>query len=167
VRNHLRYDVGVAKDEELGAALRLRVQTFIRRFGLLRDAETPCGVPLPLSHAHALTMLLERAGRSESTRQKDLAEALDLDKSSVARLCRRMEASGHVVRARDDQDGRARAIQLTAKGKRVAREVESASRERFERVLATIPRNEQRRVLAALDVLTAAVAASPPEENDR
>ena len=141
----------------MAAALRSRVESFVRRFGLLRDTETPCGQPLRLSHALALTVLLERKGRAAQTRQKDLAEALGLDKSSVARLCRRMEQAEHVVQVRSEDDGRARDVVLTAKGARAARGVDAASRARFERVLAAMPRGERPRVLAALEVLNDAL----------
>jgi DNA-binding MarR family transcriptional regulator len=154
----------MAHGNDPSVALRARVQTFVRSFGLLRDAETPCGQPLQLSHAHALSVLLERRAASAGTRQKDLAEALGLDKSSVARLCRRMEQAGHVVQARDEDDGRARALTLTPKGARVAREVDAASRARFERVLAAMPRTERGRVLNALTVLNAAVMTLEDEE---
>jgi DNA-binding MarR family transcriptional regulator len=136
--------------------LRRRVQDFVRGFGLLRDAETPCGQPLPVSHAHALSLLLER--ESLPTLQKDLADALALDKSSVARLCRRMEQAGHIVQAPMEGDGRARSLALTAKGARLARQVEGASRHRFERVLDAMPRGERARVLEALSVLNDAIS---------
>lgn len=157
----------MARRNDWGGALRAHVQAFVRRFGLLRDAETPCGQPLPLSHAHALSVLLERQRRSEPTRQKDLAEALGLDKSSVARLCRRMEQAEHVVQARSKDDGRARDLTLTQKGARVASEVDAASRRRFERVLAAMPRTERGRVVEALAVLNAAVQTLEDEESSR
>jgi DNA-binding MarR family transcriptional regulator len=78
-----------------------------------------------------------------------------------------MAQAGHVVQARAETDGRARELALTAKGARVAREVESASRTRFERVLAAVPRAERTRVLDALGVLNAAVEAFQSEESSQ
>jgi DNA-binding MarR family transcriptional regulator len=140
-------------------SLRAQVQLFVRRFGLLDDSRTPCGKPLPVSHAHALSVLLERELRSERTHHKDLAAALGLDKSNVARLCARMEDAGHVTQQRSAEDGRAREVALTARGLKLAREVDTASRQRFELVLGAVPAGERRRVLQALQVLNKAVDA--------
>jgi DNA-binding MarR family transcriptional regulator len=140
-------------------ALRAQVQAFVRRFGLLDDSRTPCGKPLALSHAHALAVLLERSLGSEPTRHKDLAAALGLDKSNVARLCARMEEAGHITQQRSAEDGRAREVALTAKGSKAAREVDSASRERFERLLQAMPASDRKRVLQALEILNEALAA--------
>lgn len=159
--------VRMERRKDPGESLRTHVQTFVRSFGLLRDAETPCGQPLPLSHAHALSVLLERRRLSAPTRQKDLAMALALDKSSVARLCRRMEQVAHVVQARSEDDGRARELTLTPKGARVAREVDAASRRRFERVLAAMPHAKRGRVIEALAVLNAAVETLENQEGAR
>src|SRR5690348_5383966 len=94
---------------ELGAALELRaqVQALIRSFGILGAGHTPCGTPLGLSHAHALMVPLESARTDAEVVQSDLAGALGIDKSNVARLCRRMEAAGHVVQETHPRDGRA------------------------------------------------------------
>lgn len=143
---------------EHGGALRARLQAFVRRFGLLGEGKTPCGLPLPLSHAHALLVLLERHS-AEVTHQKDLARALSLDKSSIARLCARMESAGHVAQERSEADGRARNIVLTAKGVRVARQLDESSRSRFDRLLAAIPATERARVLEALALLNDAARA--------
>jgi len=140
------------------ALLRAEVQLLLRRFGLLRDTETPCGKPLQLSHAHALMVLLERERAFEGTRHKDLVDALGLDKSSIVRLCRRMEAEGHVTQSRAQDDGRARDVALTTKGTNLARELETSSRARFERVVEALPRGHRRRVVEALEILNAAVA---------
>lgn len=144
--------------------LRAAVQAFIRGFGLLQESRTPCGQALPLSHAHALGVLLEHERRGTVARQKDLADALGLDKSSVARLCRRMEDAGHVKQERADDDGRVRRVGLTAKGMKAARQVETASQLRFNQVLDAISELERPRVLAALDVLNDAVAELTRQE---
>lgn len=148
----------MSKVDPQGAALRLAVQGFARRFGLLSEDRTPCGQPLQLSHAHALMLLLESQAKPSPrvVHQRDLATALGLDKSSVARLCARMERSGHIAQKRSDVDGRAREVALTAKGERVAREVDKASRQRFARVLAAIPPNRRNGVVEALKLLEAA-----------
>jgi len=146
----------VETSASISNAVRLRasVQTFVRRFGLLLASATPCGQPLATSHAHALMVLL---GAGQSVRQNELAEALCIDKSNVARLCAQMEERGHVTQMRASDDGRGREVALTSRGARVAREVTQASEQRFEQLLARIPRAQRRTVLAGLSALNAAL----------
>lgn len=155
-RNYARYAEPVSTSEQQCEALRTNIQRFIRGFGLLSEERTPCGQPLPLSHAHAL-MLLASRDEGSAMCQRDLAVALGLDKSSVARLCARMERAGHVSQRRSPADGRAREVELTAKGQRLARQVETESRGRFTRVLAAIPPKQRGRVVDALEALNAAL----------
>lgn len=149
---------GSRADEE-AERLRQGVQRFVRRFGLLAQDQTPCGKPLPPSQAHALMLLLERRGRGDEVTQRDLQEALGIDKSNVTRLCQRLEASGHLVQEVAVQDRRARILRLTEKGVKLATEVEAASRGRFARLLEGLPREDRAVVLGALERLSAAAAA--------
>ena len=149
-------------NEASTVGLRRSIQGFVRAFGLLEGDQTPCGQPLAPSHAHALMVLLERESDSpEGLNQQGLAEAVGLDKSSVTRLCAKMIAAGHLNQAPSETDGRAWMLKLSAKGRRVARTVEDASRARFQSLAAALPGSvsaaEVVRVIAAL---TEAVMAS-------
>ncbi|MFN7970927.1 MAG: MarR family winged helix-turn-helix transcriptional regulator [Acidobacteriota bacterium] len=145
--------------------LREHVQRFVRRFGLLAPSTTPCGRPLPVSHAHALMLLLEAKRRGERPSQQVLVGALGLDKSTVARLSAKMERAGHIVQVPAPHDGRLRLLRLTARGARVAATVEVASRERFARVLAAVPVAERHTLMAGLKLLNQAVAAATAPES--
>ena len=142
------------------STLRSLVQTFVRTIGFLAEDRTPCGEPMPVSQAHALMVLLERRRGGQSPTQQDLGRLLGIDKSNVARLCKKMERAGHLAQKRSPDDGRARLLALTDRGSRVAATVERASRARFERLIAAIPRRARSNVLAALAVLNDAVAQS-------
>lgn len=139
--------------------LRTLVQTFVRSFGLLVTRETPCGQPVSPSYAHALMVLLERARQPARTLQSDLGLVLGIDKSNVARLCARMEAAGHVVQERQPEDGRGRLVHLTNTGTRLARRIEGASQERFERVVCGIPSGRRRALFESIELLNTAVEA--------
>jgi DNA-binding MarR family transcriptional regulator len=145
-----------------GDALRHLIQTFIRSIGLLSADKTPCGQALSVSHAHALMVLLEATRTGEHLSQRELAQALGIDKSNVTRLCRRMEGAGHIVQRRSADDGRARLLSLTAAGIRLAKSVERSSRERFERLMAAIPPSARADVLSSLSCLNRALTS--PEE---
>lgn len=133
--------------------LRQLTQQFFRRFGVLAAGATPCGRPLPLAHAHALMVLLDRG---ELT-QRALGLALCIDKSNVARLCGRMAGAGHVTQVRCPLDGRSRRVALTPRGERVAREVEAASRARFSNLLRTIPPGRRESVISGVRALLEAL----------
>jgi putative acetyltransferase len=138
--------------------LQVSIQTFVRTFGLLVTRQTPCGQPVSPSYAHALMLLLDREGAERVTMQSELADALGLDKSSVARLCSRLEADERITQQPGPKDGRSRLIELTAKGRKMATNIHAASLERFRRVLDAIPRTKRRGVLGSLELLTQAVA---------
>jgi len=139
------------------AHLRQLVQGFVRSFGLLVTSETPCGLPIAPSYAHALMVLLEHAESSPPMSQADLERILGIDKSNVTRLCSRMVAAGHVVQERAPNDGRSRLVNLTATGRRLAERVEQASRERFGRIVAALPRDQRSTVFESLAALNEAV----------
>jgi DNA-binding MarR family transcriptional regulator len=141
-----------------GDVLRASIQRFVRSFGLLNGDQTPCGVALSPSHAHALMTLLDRERRQEGSTQQDLVKILGVDKSNVTRLCAKMIGAGHVAQEPSTADGRAWLISLTVKGRRLAERVEAASRARFDRVLAALPSEAARAtVLRSLDLLNHAL----------
>jgi DNA-binding MarR family transcriptional regulator len=98
-----------------------------------------------------------RAGRRAT--QRELGQALHIDKSNVARLCRRMERAGHLVQNRSAEDGRARLLSLTTIGQRVAKNVEGSSRDRFQRLMSGIPLRSRASVLSSLACLNQALAS--------
>lgn len=134
------------------------LQRFIRSFGLLSTDHTPCGQPLPPSHAHAL-MVLWRGGARARPTQQQLGRVLGIDKSNVARLCARMERAGHVRQERSRTDGRSRLLVLTPHGRRLAAKVETASRRRFEALLEAIPAPTRRDLVDSLGALNRAIAS--------
>ena len=137
--------------------LRELVQAFVRSFGLLVTRQTPCGHPVSPSHAHALMVLLAREG--QLTTQLELGKALGIDKSNVARLSQRMLEDGHAEQHPLPEDARARVVELTARGRRMAQQLESSSLLRFRRVLQAVPVGKRSQLLESLELLNAAVAS--------
>lgn len=137
--------------------LQVSVQAFVRSFGLLVTKQTPCGQPISPSVAHALMSLLDREEAGVATYQHELAALLGLDRSSIARLCSRLEADGKLEQEAGPDDARARLLRLTASGQRMAGNIRTASLARFTRIVAAIPDAKRRPVLDSLKVLTAAV----------
>jgi len=152
-----RYTFGVSKRADMARNLQASIQAFVRSFGLLVTKQTPCGQPMSPSVAHALMVLLERELDGLSTFQHELAELLGLDRSSVQRLCSRLEADGRIKQAPAPDDARSRRIQLTPSGQRLAANIQAASLHRFTRIVDAIPASKRQPLLDALKVLTAAV----------
>ena len=113
-------------------------------------------------------MILEGDSACDAARtMRELADQLGIDKSNVTRLCRQMQDAGHVELNRCGEDGRVRRLKLTAEGRRLAREVDDSSRERFDRILSRVPPKQRAELLRALDLLGEAVARTLTEETQR
>src|SRR5271165_3024344 len=125
------------------------VVAFVRSFGLHKPDQTPCGQPVAVAEAHAL-MDLATFG---SMRQGELAARLRLEKSTVSRLVRQMEAHGWIRRNSDRHDGRAVLILLTRKGRETAGELSRVRQEKFARILAAIPEVKRSMVVEAISIL--------------
>ena len=149
--------IAMQPPDTAGDDLRRLVQEFIRSIGLLAGDQTPCGQPLAVSHAHALMVLLEAEREGTRLTQRELGDALGIDKSNVTRLCRRMQSTGHLVQNRSAEDGRARLLSLTTVGRRVAKNVERSSHDRFQRLMSALPRKSRASVLASLARLNQAI----------
>ncbi len=141
--------------------LRSLVQRLFRRFGTLGTDTTPCGKPLSIAHAHALMAL----ARGDLT-QQELGAELCIDKSNVARLCAKMVEAGHAAQTPGAQDRRSRLVSLTTAGKRLAREVNVASRQRFAALLSGLTAAQREHVIQGLSQLVAAIDASAADPLD-
>jgi len=139
------------------AALQQRLSGFVRAFGLHQPEATPCGQPIPVSEAHALT---ELAGAA-SLGQLELGRRLRLEKSTVSRLVGQLARRGWVQRNPAPHDARAVLLTLTPTGREAADKLATARQQKFDKLLAAIPATERGDVLRALDVLTEALHAKP------
>jgi len=133
--------------------LRNLIHTFIRRFGLLDEARTPCGLPIAVSDAHALMELLHNPG----IEQVELAKRLGLSKSAVSRLLLRLENRGLVQRAISKEDRRAHDLRLSDKGERMASRINRESLARFETILSGLPDGKSASLLECLPHLIQAI----------
>ncbi|HEX6424878.1 MAG TPA: MarR family transcriptional regulator [Acidimicrobiales bacterium] len=138
------------------ADLQRHLAGFVRAFGLHRPDETPCGTPVPVSEAHALSILAEQGPLT----QTDLVRHLALGKSTVSRLVDQVVARGWAERTTSPDDARCRLVALTSSGREVAGGLQRARAARFARLLDRIPPAERPVVLAALATLTEAARAS-------
>lgn len=140
--------------------LRDAVRHLMVAHGALEEARRPCGTPLSIPHAYALLELLHHG---EPMTVSELAAKLAIDRTNVSRLCVRMEEAGDLDREAHPDDGRARALRLTSKGKRVAQTVDEQSAHHFGRLAKRLG-DDVGEVVAALDRLSRAMTSIEEDE---
>jgi DNA-binding MarR family transcriptional regulator len=120
----------------------------VRATGLLLDQAVP-GQPVSLSQAFALHELDTDTPLS----QRELAERLRLEKSSVSRLAAELERRGLLVRERDPANRRLYRLRLTDDGRALHRRMAAAFHEQYERWVAAMTRQECEALLTGLPAL--------------
>jgi DNA-binding MarR family transcriptional regulator len=142
-------------DHQTARRLRDAVRHLVVAHGVLEETRRPCGTTLPIARAYAL---LELAERGVPMTVSELAERLAIDRTNVSRLCARMEKAGELLREPHPHDGRARALTLTAHGKRLARGVDASSARHFAGLVERLG-GEAERVIEALRLLETTMAS--------
>lgn len=137
------------------AELERHLTGFIRAFGLLAGDVTPCGEPVPVSEAHAVTELATAGPLS----QRELGERLALTKGTVSRIVRLLVERGWVRRIRHDRGGVE--LRLTTAGRAAAKRIARRRQDRLAAMLDTVPALERQRVIDALALLAKAAHAHP------
>lgn len=139
--------------------LQKRMIELVRSFRLHQPDQTPCGVSIAVSDAHALAEISE----SPSLTQGDLAERLRLEKSTVSRLAEKLERLGWVAREQDQLDRRVVRLDLTDSGRRLVDQLKEARTNKFAQVMSQIPPHQRNTVLQSLDVLIQAMGECSEE----
>lgn len=129
---------------------------FVREFGLHQPDQTPCGQPIPVSEAFALTEL----AREGTMRQVELVRRLRLNKSTTSRVVSQLTQRGWCERAEAPDDGRGVLLRITAAGERAAENLAAARRERFAKLLGGIPEDQREQVLRSIALLVEAANGS-------
>ena len=128
----------------------------IRAFGLHRPGQTPCGQPVTVAEAHALMEL----SNGQALSQNELSIRLNLEKSTVSRLVKILERREWLQRNRSEADRRVMQLTLTNAGQRMAEQLATARRAKFDRILSAIPSDQHLVVLNSLKILVEAIHGS-------
>lgn len=134
------------------------VMEFMLAAGLLQLDRAIPGQPVSLSQAFALHEL----DRDVPLSQRDLAERLRLDKSTVSRLAAELERKGLLLRERDPDNRRLYRLRITDAGRAVHRRMSATNHEHYLRWVRGISRGEQHALIAGLEALVREVHQSPP-----
>jgi DNA-binding MarR family transcriptional regulator len=139
-------DEGERSDAERIHAL---LMDLIRAGGMLDHDQHVPGHQISMSAAFALREL--DAGTPLS--QRELADRLRLEKSSVSRMAAELERKGLLVRERDPDNQRQYRLRLTDRGRSAHAEMASAAHVHYERWMGMMTRAERAALLKGLPAL--------------
>ncbi len=125
----------------------------VRELGFMRP--TLAGSDLPPSAVHAL-IEIDLHGPTTAAR---LAQALNLEKSSVSRMLGKLLAKGEIAEQLNPEDGREKRLTLTRHGRKTVAALHAFGRRQVAAALGQIPRPQQHHVLSGLSAYGQALAA--------
>ena len=105
-----------------------------------------------------LNVLAEESGLI----QQELVQRVYSDPNTITAMLNRMEARGLIERRTHDEDGRARCVHLTVKGRRLQRRLHESAKVLHQRLAAIATPQEFKITLQVLERIAAAMA---PVEN--
>jgi DNA-binding MarR family transcriptional regulator len=91
----------------------------------------------------------------DGQRPSDLAEQLQITKQSVNDLLGHLETHGYLTREPDPNDGRARVVRLTAKGRQLQKVIHGQARAAEQQIADTLGARRYTQLRHALEDLTA------------
>jgi DNA-binding MarR family transcriptional regulator len=136
-------------DSAEAARLHELLMEVVQAAGLLQPDQTVAGHPVSLSQAFALHALDSDTPLS----QRDLAERLRLEKSSVSRLAAELERKGLLIRERDPDDQRHYRLRLTDHGRAVHRRMATTFHQQYECWVTAMTHSERAALLKGLPAL--------------
>jgi DNA-binding MarR family transcriptional regulator len=140
-------------DPAEAAHLHELLMDLVRAAGLLQPDQTVAGFPVSLSQAFALHELDTATPLS----QRDLAERLRLEKSSVSRLAAEMERKGLLVRERDPNNHRQYRLRLTDLGRATHARMAATFHQRYGCWAAEMTNSERAALRTGLPALVRAI----------
>ncbi|MCJ2179398.1 MarR family winged helix-turn-helix transcriptional regulator [Novosphingobium album (ex Hu et al. 2023)] len=116
---------------------------------------------LEISNSTGYALLhLERLG--DGVRQSDLAREIGITEASLVRTLQHLERVGLVCREADPGDGRAKALRLTADGRRLARLIDTRLIELRHELLHDVSSEDLQTTLNVLERVAARIAEKCP-----
>nr|WP_320147720.1 MarR family transcriptional regulator [uncultured Anaeromusa sp.] len=148
--------------QPLHSLLRENARLLIRRLGLLeKDNACCCCITMPQCH------VLVEIGRHKTLSVNDLAQLLNLDKSSVSKTVDKLVTSGLLQRDSSPDDRRYVVLTLSQEGQHAYEDIEARMETHFTKILQAIPPEKHAQVIESLDLFTNAlkkVQAETPSE---
>ncbi|TYC86145.1 MarR family transcriptional regulator [Novosphingobium sp. BW1] len=139
--------------DSLSAALPANVMTLARIWRQLAD-RVLASLEISNSTGYALLHLERRGG---GVRQSDLAREIGITEASLVRTLQHLERAGLVSREGDPEDGRAKILDLTGEGVRLARKIDARLIELRAELLYGISEEDLATTVEVLDVVAARI----------
>jgi DNA-binding MarR family transcriptional regulator/RimJ/RimL family protein N-acetyltransferase len=136
--------------------IRAASRQLVREFGFLD--KTIAGTDLSGSGVHALLEI----GLNPGITAKEISTRLKLEKSTISRLLKSLEARGEITQTRSDSDGRSFGLTLTEAGKATFSEIDSYGEALARRALDKVNGEKAQEICDALAAY--AEALSLPQE---
>lgn len=138
--------------ERYSHSLRELIRVLVRKLGILERSEISC-CGATLSQCHAIVEI----GRSGEISLNELAEMLEVDKSTMSRTVNNLVDQNLVVRDIHEEDRRYVKIKLSDEGYKVLKMTEESMELYYERILDSIPEEKREQVIDSLKLLVKAV----------
>lgn len=132
--------------------LRELIRIFERKLGVLQEDGFSC-CKITMSQCHALVEI----GRAKSISLNELAELLNLEKSTMSRTVNNLVTNGLVKRDIDSSDRRYVTISLTDSGDKHYKDIEETMNLYYKKIYETIPENKKQQVLESMQILLEAI----------
>ena len=138
--------------QQLHNLLRENARLLIRRLGLLeKDSVGCCCITMPQCH------VIVELGRHNALSVNDLAQLLNLDKSSVSKTVDKLVNNGLLNRVPSLEDRRYVVLTLSQEGHADYEDIEARMDTHFEKILQAIPAEKHEQVIESLDLFTTAL----------
>ncbi len=129
--------------------LRELIRVLVRNLGILEKSDASCcGVTITQCHA------IVEIGRLGKVSLVDLADLLDVDKSTMSRTVNNLVDTGLALRELDTDNRRYVVIQLTDEGRKVFLSIEKSMETYYKDIFCSIPEEKRGQVLESLTLLT-------------
>jgi DNA-binding MarR family transcriptional regulator len=136
------------EDRKLAYELGESVRLFVKNMGLLEKSELSCcGVSFSQYNA-----ILE-IGNAGEVNLNDLADLLNLDKSTLSKTVNNLVGCGWVTRETDAKDRRYITIALTDQGAKVYEGVKEALEAYYIKIYEAIPEEKREQVVESVELL--------------
>lgn len=132
--------------------LREMTRLLIRKLGFLESGGAICcGITLTQCHT------IIETGRKQQISVNELAELLNLDKSTVSRTVDQLVNNGIMLREADQEDRRFVKLKLTGKGEELFKNIEQRMEVYFSEILNAVPEGKREQVIESLQIFVDAL----------
>ena len=142
-----------ACDPVLTERVRSASRQMVRELGFMQA--TLAATNYPASAVHALVEI----GATPAMTSAQLADLLQLEKSSVSRMVRKLIDGGELAEMASAVDARAKLLMLTAKGQQTVADIHAFATRQVETALRQLPPSQQQLVSEGLAVYASALAS--------